>query len=99
MMSEHPELDKMQSVSETSNKIGEFLDYLFHEKGYVLCYWRHNNAWNTDHLEMVGSTTEKLLAEYYNVDLDKAEKERQAILDSINKSTEQLSNKSCAEEK
>lgn len=125
-----PTLDKMKSVHEKSQAIGEFLDlFLNHKKGIYLCSFRaagnsgappylwkkgvklakvdkaftssrpptwrdvwngdaeHNpdfEAW-ADGYEPVGISIEKLLAEYFKIDLNKAEEERCAILEYLRK--------------
>lgn len=82
-----PELDKMKAAKETSQKIGEFIEWLG-ENGYHICiecsgggmpdgdsseYWPCNES------------IEKLLAKYYNIDLNKVEQEKRAILEEFRK--------------
>ena len=88
------ELDKMKKVSEESQSIGNFLDWCF-QKGWFFCKVhehvegcydkkeRKSCGYTTDRPEQVFVNIEKLLAEYYDIDLDKCEKERIKILEEI----------------
>lgn len=90
-----PELNKIKEVHEKSQSIGIFLDWLG-SKDIVLCKRHEHNEGckfkdeiecgfqNFEYLaDMTG--TEKLLAEYFEIDLKKAENERFKILESIRK--------------
>jgi len=72
-----PELEKLKAVHEDSQKIGEFLDWLLNGKGYYLCECPKNRFYPTL------KTIEDLLAQYFKIDLKKAEQERRTILDNI----------------
>ncbi len=74
-----PELDKMLAVKDKSQAIGEFLDWLQHDKNYVLAEYGEK-----DRLYPLYSSIETLLAEYFGIDLKKIEQERRAILKSLN---------------
>jgi hypothetical protein len=81
-----PELDKMKSVNEKSQAIGEFLDLFLPEKGIRLM--RLEQPQGDETIEEcryvpVNQSVEKLLAEYFEIDLNKCEKERRAILEHI----------------
>ena len=75
-----PMLGKMSKIKDTSQKIGEFLEWIGHrEPKLFLCeldqdaeqYWPSY------------PDIEKLLAEFYEIDLNEVEKERRQILDAI----------------
>ena len=72
--SKYPECDKLAAVSEDSNKIGAFLDWLS-EQGIRLAKYTED-----DELLEERSKIEELLARYYGIDLKKVEDERQSIL-------------------
>lgn len=74
----YPELDKIKKVSEKSNEIGSFLDWLMNEKEIELAIYNDKERLIPKHIDK-----EKLLAEYFEIDLDKAEKERVQILEDI----------------
>lgn len=77
----------MRAVQEESRTIGDFLVWL-QENGYVICVWR-DPVRVGDHLAQpagyypAGRTTEELLADYFGVDLEAAERERQAVLEWV----------------
>lgn len=74
-----PECEKLSAVAEESNKIGNFLDWMISDTDYRVCEYfetDHNDGYYpTGH-----SDREKLLALYFEIDLDKVEKERTALL-------------------
>jgi hypothetical protein len=92
-----PELNKMKSVREKSQAIGEFLDWLANEKKVSLAqYHAHGEhcydgegdltcELRKDELYDFHYSIEKLLAEYFEIDLKKVEEERMAILEHIRK--------------
>lgn len=71
------ELEKMTAVQDRSQEIGEFLDWLACVKGLDLCRY---DGEKTERWWPAGITAEKLLAEYFGIDLNKAEEEKRAIL-------------------
>ena len=73
-----PELDKIKEVSKESRKIGDFLEWLQYEKNWRLAYYD-----SYDELTPAAFSIEPLLAEFFDIDLDKAEKERMAVLEWV----------------
>lgn len=88
----HPECTKARAVSEESHAIGEFLD----TSGYVLAHWidcedYHESGGHCQagsHLMPVPGSIEKVLADYFKIDLAKVETEKRAMLASIQKANE-----------
>lgn len=83
-----PQLDKMLEVNPQSQVIGEFLEWLRNKKKYAICFLyadRIDDEEDTLSFEPIEQPIEQLLAEYYGVDLNEAEKERTLILQSIRK--------------
>ena len=76
-MSKYPECNKMLEVQDQSQTIGEFLDWLLHDKGAEIAEWRG------DQLFPMRGSIESLLAEFFEIDLEKVEKERRAILEEM----------------
>lgn len=78
------ELNKIREVHEDSQRIGEFLEWL-NEQEIYLAEWTGSdcNECGEEVLITMIRGRERLLAQYFNIDLDKAEKERQALLDAI----------------
>lgn len=73
-----PEHKRMKAVSEKSQAIGGFLDWLQNERGLVIAYW---NDW--DELVPTSASIQRLLAEYFEIDLDKVEAEKQEMLEIL----------------
>lgn len=71
-----PELDKMKAVQEKSQAIGAFLDQLSSEGIYLAQY-------EGDELFSLNQSIEQTLANYFDIDLNKVEEERRALLDHI----------------
>jgi hypothetical protein len=71
-----PECEKLFKVSPQSQVIGAFLEHL-KENGVKLSEWHRNS------LVPIRSSTEDLLAEYFDIDMDKVERERQALLEYL----------------
>lgn len=78
------ELDKMAKVHERSQAIGAFLDWLGGERDYTICELGENGEGMEEYFP-VRPNIEKLLAEYFDIDLEKVEKERRKLLDSLQK--------------
>lgn len=89
-----PETDKMIAVKDQSQAIGEFLEWL-DEKGWWICRSATQEDTRDDEGERTGiregdllpiyKSIEILLAEYFNIDLKKAEQEKRALLESLRK--------------
>lgn len=71
-----PELDKLSAVKDQSHIIGAFLDQCSHE-GVCLA------EYEGDDLMPIHRSIEETLAQYFDIDLTKVERERRAILESI----------------
>lgn len=75
-----PEHTKMRAVQDKSQVIGEFLE----NTDYILSQYDQNNGGGEDLLWPVTKTTEQILADYFGIDLDKIEAERQQMLAALN---------------
>lgn len=78
MIPETPEHDKMRAISEESHKIGEFLGWL-DERGLFLCQFRES----IEEFIPIGTPYEKLLADYFGINLDNIEEEKVAMLVAV----------------
>ena len=85
------EIEKIAAVQDKSNLLSSFIDWLG-EKGYTICKWQNTIT----HSNEIGDYTpegyypkqqshEWLLADYFEIDLQKAEAERVAFLENIRK--------------
>lgn len=100
------ELEKLEAISDKSQAIGEFLEWLCGTKNYHIAkylteeeYEREDNVYWVDglyekeqfkrheigkeELMPIHINIEKLLAEFFEIDLDKVEEERKEILEEI----------------
>lgn len=77
-MCEFPELDKMLEVQEQSQAIGEFLEWL-QSQGIILSRFDDES----DALVGTHRSIERLLADYFEIDLDAVERERRVMLERI----------------
>jgi len=92
-----PELNKLTAISGDSQKIGAFLDWLFHEQKIELAK-THSHAPSCDdgcgcgyrdgELEPVDMDINRLLASYFDIDLKRVEDERRKLLEKLQKSHE-----------
>lgn len=71
----YPECEKLGSVAQQSQIIEEFLEWLSETKGLVL--------WDDAEISGRGYTTESLLAEFFDIDMEKVEAERQRLRANI----------------
>ncbi len=77
-----PMLDKMLEIQGESQICGEFLDYL--QTRYAM--FEIKTLREEPFYHGVGDyiNTEKILAEFFGIDLEQAEREKEALLDSLN---------------
>lgn len=71
-----PECEKLSGVAEQSNKLGDFLDWLKEDCGYRLCLFDESEQMYYPDFAPI----EKLLAKYFEIDLDKVDTERMELL-------------------
>lgn len=76
-MDEYPEHTKLLQIQAESQSIGDFLDWLQSE-GIVLAQW-HDQY----HLGLAATSTQLLLAAYFDIDLAKLEAEKRQMLEKI----------------
>ena len=80
-----PELDEQSAAREAgSQEIGEFLQWLHEEKGYVIGLFVAGDQFPV----VVYDGIDVLLADYFDTDLTKVEQERREILDGLRQSTD-----------
>ena len=77
---QYPEHEKLKAISDKSQTIGEFLEWLSTEKGILLGEW----GGATGHT-MYPTQRSKvaLLAEYFEIYQDRLESEKRAMLDTV----------------
>ncbi len=77
-MSQYPEHEKLAAVKDKSQVIGEFLDNGLPD-GVVFAEWNRRG----DMLNPVRCDIQAWLADYFGIDRDKLEAEKQQMLDEI----------------
>ena len=85
MGSQYPECDKVAAVRDESQAIGNFIEWLV-EQDMGITEEREMEDEYGDMVVLnlpIGVTVEKLLARYFDIDLQKVEAEKQKILDSL----------------
>ena len=81
----YPEHEKMHAVKDESQKLGTFLDWMFNERNWDLCYVNDDADYQ---LVEDGHQIQKILAEYFDIDLSKIEEEKQAMLEDLRRASE-----------
>lgn len=72
----YPEHEKLKLISDKSMAIGEFVDVFLQKKGINLCsYDKEEQEFYMDRTPIT-----KLLAEFFQIDLNKLEEEKQHML-------------------
>lgn len=74
-----PECDKLSKISDQSQIIGEFLEWLTNERSIQICILDNFSGKFLPYR----FSMEQLLAEYFDIDLDKVEQERRLILKNL----------------
>jgi hypothetical protein len=78
----YPEHIKLKAISARSQAIGEFLEWLTCKKGFTICQLHR------EEFMPVYTRTENLLAEFFEIDLDKIEAEKRAMLAELRRAHE-----------
>jgi hypothetical protein len=81
-MNDYPEHDKLSAVKDKSQAIGEFLEWLDYEKNYSVCSLTEGRNGDGEY-SPIFTSTEKLLAEFFNIDLNKLEQEKRKMLNEL----------------
>lgn len=76
---QYPECEKMAAVKDQSQIISEFLEWMQHEQKLIICVY---SDYSRKYIP-VDTTFEKLLAKFFEIDLDKIEEEQRYMLDEI----------------
>ena len=80
----YPEHEKVEKLDRKNETVGEFLDWLTPQSsGYTVAEKDPMN--NDDRLVYVSKSNEKIIAEYFDIDLKKLEKEKRKMLADIRK--------------
>ena len=85
MKNKYPECEKMVAVKDKSQAIGEFLDWLKEEKKFAISAFHDGGDYSFGEWRPIRTSTEQLLAEFFNIDLDKVEEEKRQMLKELRK--------------
>jgi hypothetical protein len=80
----YPEHAKLKKVKERSQCVGEFLEWLGTEEIMLGTYTRVSGR-RSESFMTIGESTESLLARFFDIDLNKLEEEKCAMLEEIRK--------------
>lgn len=81
LSTDYPEHEKLAAIAPFSQAIGLFVEWLQNEKGIHLAEWGPSE-WDQRHeLHYARTSTVDLLAEHFDIDQDKIEEEKRAMLD------------------
>jgi hypothetical protein len=72
-----PECERLSAITDEWNAVAQFLD----NSEFSLCEWSDRN----NQYVPVHKTLTQVLAEYFDIDMDKVEAERSALLEEIRK--------------
>lgn len=75
---DYPEHNKLHLIKDESQAQGDFLEWLGEQK-IRLCVWSDEDK----EYAPIYESTEKLLARYHEIDLNKLEQEKRAMLDAL----------------
>lgn len=81
----YPEHLKLRAVKDQSQTIGQFIDWLMHEREPAVELMVLQQGRNFCDYRPVGGTIQTLLAEYLEIDLQKLDAEKEAMLDACRK--------------
>ena len=81
-----PNCDKMLAVQKESELLTHFVDWLNEEKGYHICQWiKYSGSPDSGvYLEYANyGGYNRLFADFFGIDYEELEREKQAVLDHI----------------
>lgn len=79
MKKEYPEHEKMSTIVDKSQSIGEFIEWLNDTKNYKIC----EKTGDFVRYYPIRKSVECLLAEFFGIDLGKIEQEKREMLEDI----------------
>jgi len=83
-----PECDKLLSVTDESEKITNFIDWMIAKTDCRICF---RDVYDDGHYYSIGhGEIENMLAKYFDIDLDKVEKERTTLIKWIRENVDSV---------
>ncbi len=74
-----PECDRLNAEAARHRIIGDFIEWMG-EQGYSICKMVEQKGWGSSPYLPVDKRTEQVLADFFEIDLNKVEDERRAYL-------------------
>jgi hypothetical protein len=86
-MSDYPEHDKLVAISDKSQVIGSFIEWLENEKEIRLCTFvparREDRIWIAEGYTPINESINDLLAEFFNIDQNKINQEKENMIKKL----------------
>ncbi len=82
-MSKYPEHEKLKKVKDEKNLIGDFLDWLRSDTDRVIAEYVDVGDFADERLVPKSESISDILADYYDIDQEKLEQEKQQMLESL----------------
>lgn len=82
-MSKYPEHEKLKKVKDEKNLIGDFLDWLRSDTDRVIAEYVDVGEFEDERLMVKSESISDILADYYDIDQEKLEQEKQQMLESL----------------
>lgn len=80
----YPEHKKLMAISDKSQEIGQFLEWMSEEKHYQFGFLGDRDSGeNPDRIYPTYLNIQEILAEYFEIDRDAIEREKRAMLEGI----------------
>jgi hypothetical protein len=82
-MTDYPEHEKLQALGGANQTVGDFIEWLGEQGIYLASYGTGSYC---DELFSIHKSRDDLLASFFEIDRDKLEAEKQAMLDALRSS-------------
>ncbi len=86
-MTKYPEHEKLKALNGANQTVGDFIEWLFGK--YELAEWNTNQELSEDELVPAHRSRDGLLAEFFNIDQNRLEEEKRAMLDEIRRANDE----------
>jgi hypothetical protein len=78
-MADYPEHEKLKKISDKSQTVGDFLEWL-NSQGLHLCEWVDSRYAGEGEFSSANKNTDDLLAEFFEIDQAKLEEEKRELI-------------------
>lgn len=81
-MSKYPEHDRLKALDGANQTVGNFIEWL-HEQGMEIGRFEKMRGFSDPQFVPITKSRDALLAEHFDIDRDKLEAEKRAMLDEL----------------